>query len=341
MNSSRKIVILSGNAHPELAKNIATWLNLSVGNCTVSKFANSETKVLINDSVRDVDLYIVQPTCNPSVNDHLMELLVMVDGAVRASAYRITAVVPFFGYARQSKKDKTRSPITCKLVANMMECAGINRVITIDLHSSQIQGFFNMPVENVYSEPYFLKYIKEHIEEKGKSDSVIIVAPGVGGVKRAKYISDKLGVKLAIVHRANKDLLLSQSFGNLLDRTDIETFIVGDVSAKIAVIIDDIADTCKTLKLASKALISKGALKVYAMVTHGIFSNNAIDIINESPITELVITDSIPNQSNQDKCPKLKVISMAPVLAETIRRAHYGESLISIENYNKNDLHDL
>eukprot|EP01132_Coremiostelium_polycephalum_P005271 gene5271-6563_t len=326
-----RLVILSGNAHPKLAKDISEILNTNVGDALVSKFANSETQVLINESVRSVDLYIVQPTCNPSVNDYLMELLVMVDGAKRASAHRVTAVVPFFGYARQSKKDKSRAPITCKLVANMMETSGIDRVITIDLHSSQIQGFFNIPVENVYSEPLFVKYIKKKIE-----GDYIIVSPGVGGVKRAKLISDKLDSELAIIHRVKNQLLLSSSTSLLTIGSDSqssnsdETLVVGDVSGKIAIIIDDIADTCKTLKLASNALIRKGATKVYALVTHGVFSNNAIDIINDSPICELVITDSIPNHHNVEKCPKLKIISIASVLAETIRRTHHGESVTSI-----------
>jgi len=322
--SSHKLVILSGNANPELAKEIAQNLNTTCGNALVSKFANSETHVVINESVRDVDLYIVQPTCNPSVNDYLMELLVMVDGAKRASTHRITAVVPFFGYARQSKKDKSRAPITCKLVANMMEVSGIDRVITIDLHSSQIQGFFNIPVENVYSEPLFVKYIKKKIKPQGE---IVIVSPGVGGVKRAKAISDKLESEIAIIHRANKEFLLSSSSSFSFD---IETMLVGDVNNKIAIIIDDIADTCTTLRLASNALKKKGATKIYALVTHGVFSNQAIEIINDSPITELVITDSIPNNHNIAKSPKLKIIPIASVLAETIRRTHHGESVTSI-----------
>ncbi|EGC28684.1 hypothetical protein DICPUDRAFT_159856 [Dictyostelium purpureum] len=322
MSNSHKLVILHGNSHPELAKEIAHCLNTTCGDALVSKFANSETQVIINESVRDVDLYIVQPTCNPSVNDYLMELLVMVDGAKRASSHRVTAVVPFFGYARQSKKDKSRAPITCKLVANMMEAAGIDRVITIDLHSSQIQGFFNIPVENVYSEPLFVKYIKKKIK-----DDFVIISPGVGGVRRAKAISDKLSSELAIIHRPNKEMSLSLSASFSFD---IETVLVGDVTNKVAIIIDDIADTCTTLRLAANALIKKGATKVYALVTHGVFSNNAIDIINESPITELVITDSIPNDHNKAKCPKLKIISVASVLAETMRRAHHGESISNI-----------
>jgi len=248
----------------------------------------------------------------------------MVDGAKRASTHRITAVVPFFGYARQSKKDKSRAPITCKLVANMMEVSGIDRVITIDLHSSQIQGFFNIPVENVYSEPLFVKYIKKKIKPQGE---IVIVSPGVGGVKRAKAISDKLESEIAIIHRANKEFLLSSSSSFSFD---IETMLVGDVNNKIAIIIDDIADTCTTLRLASNALKKKGATKIYALVTHGVFSNQAIEIINDSPITELVITDSIPNNHNIAKSPKLKIIPIASVLAETIRRTHHGESVTSI-----------
>ncbi|EFA79060.1 phosphoribosyl pyrophosphate synthetase [Heterostelium album PN500] len=301
-----KLVILSGNAHPTLANDIASELNIKVGNVLVSKFANSETQVLINESVRD-------PTCNPCVNDYLMELLVMVDGAKRASAHRITAVVPFFGYARQSKKDKSRAPITCKLVANMMEVSGIDRVITIDLHSSQIQGFFNIPVENVYSDHLFTKYIKKRIIPT--HSDYIIVAPGVGGVKRAKKIADELKADLAIIHKAN------------IASSDSETMLVGDVKDKVAIIIDDIADTCSTLNSATVTLMRRGATKIFACVTHGVFSNNAIDIINEGSLSQLVITDSVPNSHNLAKCPKLKIVSISSVLAETIRRVHNGESI--------------
>ncbi|GAM24134.1 hypothetical protein SAMD00019534_073090 [Acytostelium subglobosum LB1] len=317
-NHNRKLVILAGNAHPILAEEIASHLDQNVGKALVAKFANSETQVIINESVRDVDLYIIQPTCNPCVNDYLMELLVLVDGAKRASAHRVTAVVPFFGYSRQSKKDKSRAPITCKLVANMMEMSGIDRVITIDLHSSQIQGFFNIPVENVYTEHLFTKYIKNHIEHLGP---FVIVAPGVGGVKRAKTISDRLEADIAIIHKAN------------INSSDSETVLVGEVQDKVAIIIDDIADTCTTLNSAAVTLIRRGATKVFALVTHGVFSNNAIDIINECPISELVITDSIPNQHNKFKCPKLKIISIASVMAETIRRVHNGESVTHVSRH--------
>ncbi|EGG22551.1 phosphoribosyl pyrophosphate synthetase [Cavenderia fasciculata] len=300
------LVILSGNAHPQLAKEISQQLNTKLGSV--------ETHVVINESVRDVDLYIIQPTCNPCVNDYLMELLVMVDGAKRASAHRITAVISFFGYARQSKKDKSRSPITCKLVANMIEMSGITRVITLDLHSSQIQGFFNIPVENVCSDQLFVKYIRKRIKPLDQGD-MVIVSPGVGGVKRGKIIADKIETDLAIIHKAS------------IASSDSETILVGDVQGKIAIIIDDIADTCSTLNSAAVTLMRRGAKKIYALVTHGVFSNNAIDIINECAISELIITDSIPNTHNQEKCPKLKIISIASMMAETIRRTHHGESL--------------
>ncbi|KAK5581011.1 hypothetical protein ACTFIW_007146 [Dictyostelium discoideum] len=309
-----RIKILTGNAHRELASEISDDLNLALGKAHVGKFSNGETSVMISESIRDMDVYIIQPTCNPNVNDNLMELLIMADAIRRASAHRITAVIPCFGYARQDKKDKSRAPITGKLVANLIETAGIDRVITMDLHASQIQGFFNIPVDNLYAEPQIIKYIRKNIPGEK-----VIVSPDAGGVKRAKSISDKLDADLAIIHKERKKA--NEVSGMIL---------VGDVKDKVALIVDDMADTCGTLVSACEMLISKGATKVYALVTHGVLSGDAIQKLNESSLTELVITNTIPHAEKAAKCPKIKTINIAHTLSEAIRRTHHGESISSL-----------
>lgn len=308
-----RIKVLAGNAHPDLANEICKCLGLSLGKADVGKFSNGETSVMISESIRDMDVFIIQPTCNPNPNDNLMELLVMADAIKRASAKRITAVIPCFGYARQDKKDKSRAPITGKLVANLIEVSGIDRVITIDLHASQIQGFFNIPVDNLYAEPLIVKYIRKNIP-----GDKVIVSPDAGGVKRAKLISDKLDAELAIIHKERKKA--NEVAGMIL---------VGDVKDKIALIVDDMADTCGTLQTAASLLVTKGASAVYALVTHGVLSGNAMERIENSAIKELVITNSIPNKHNQ-VCEKLKIINVSAMLAEAIRRTHHGESISSL-----------
>jgi len=309
-----RIKVLAGNAHPDLALEICKCLGVQLGKAGVSQFSNGETSVMIEESIRDMDVFIIQPTCNPRPNDNLMELLVMADAIKRASAKRITAVIPCFGYARQDKKDKSRAPITGKLVANLIEVSGIDRVITMDLHASQIQGFFNIPVDNLYAEPLIVKYIRKNIQ-----GDKVIVSPDAGGVKRAKLISDKLDAELAIIHKERKKA--NEVSGMIL---------VGDVAGKVALIIDDIADTCGTIQTAAKLLIDKGAKSVYALVTHGVLSGPAIERINNSELKELVVTNSIPNSVNAAKCDKLKIVNIAPMLAEAIRRTHHGESISSL-----------
>jgi len=311
---SEQIKLLAGNAHPELAQEIAKYMGLTLGKADVGKFSNGETSVMISESVRDMDVFIIQPTCNPAVNDNLMELLVMADAVKRASAKRITAVIPVFGYARQDKKDKSRAPITGKLVANLIETAGIDRVITMDLHASQIQGFFNIPVDNLYAEPLIIKYIRKNIPGEK-----VIVSPDAGGVKRAKLISDKLDAELAIIHKERKKA--GEVSGMIL---------VGDVKDKVSLLVDDMADTCGTLATAAELLLSKGAKSVYALVTHGVLSGPAIDRINKSELAELVVTNSIPQAEKASRCPKLHVINIAHMLSEAIRRTHHGESISSL-----------
>jgi len=311
---SDQIKLLAGNAHPELALEIAKYMGLQIGKADVGKFSNGETSVMISESVRDMDVFIIQPTCNPAVNDNLMELLVMADAVKRASAKRITAVIPVFGYARQDKKDKSRAPITGKLVANLIETAGIDRVITLDLHASQIQGFFNIPVDNLYAEPLIVKYIRKNIPGEK-----VIVSPDAGGVKRAKLISDKLDAELAIIHKERKKA--GEVSGMIL---------VGDVKDKVALLVDDMADTCGTLATAAELLLAKSAKAVYALVTHGVLSGPAIDRINKSELVELVVTNSIPQTERLERCPKLRVINIAHMLSEAIRRTHHGESISSL-----------
>jgi len=306
-----ELKLFTGNANPELAESIAAVLGIQVGKAAVGKFSNGETSVWIEESVRDCDAFILQPTCNPNVNDNLMELLIMVDAMKRASARRITAVIPCFGYARQDKKDKSRAPITGKLIANLIETAGVDRVITLDLHASQIQGFFDIPVDNLFAEPLIVRFIKRQI-----SGDIVIVSPDAGGVKRAKGIADLLGLDLAIIHKERKKV------------NEVEGMIlVGNVQDKVCVLVDDMADTCGTMALAAITLMENGAKEIYAAVTHGVLSGKALERIINSPIKTLVVTNSIPQSKNLSECDKLHVIDISPMLAEAIRRTHNGESI--------------
>ncbi|KAJ3369522.1 hypothetical protein GGF31_005232 [Allomyces arbusculus] len=311
--STNSIKIFSGNAHPDLAYLIARRLGLDLGKVVVSKYSNQETSVTIGESVRDEDVFLVQSGCG-EINDNLMELLIMINACKTASARRITAVMPCFPYARQDKKDKSRAPISAKLVANMLTVAGADHVITMDLHASQIQGFFNIPVDNLYAEPSVLKYIRDHVPNWA-TDSVI-VSPDAGGAKRATSIADRLGIDFAIIHKERKK-------ANEVSRM----VLVGDVKGKAAILVDDMADTCGTLCLAAKTLVDHGASAVYAIVTHGILSGKALQAINDSPLTQVVVTNTIPHDEKKVKCPKLATIDISATLAEAIRRTHNGESV--------------
>lgn len=310
--SSNSIKILTGNAHPMLASLIAKRLGVQVAKSTVLKYSNQETSVTIGESVRDEDVFIIQSGCG-EINDSLMELLIMISACKTASARRVTAVIPCFPYARQDKKDKSRAPISAKLVANMLTVAGANHVITMDLHASQIQGFFNVPVDNLYAEPSTLKYIREKIPDY---KNAIIVSPDAGGAKRATAIADRLDSGFAIIHKERKK-------ANEVSRM----VLVGDVSGKVAILVDDMADTCGTLGLAAQILMEKGAKSVYAIVTHGILSGNAIQVINDSVLTRVVVTNTIPHEDKKELCPKLDTIDISATLAEAIRRTHNGESV--------------
>uniref|UniRef100_A0AAQ4R690 ribose-phosphate diphosphokinase n=1 Tax=Gasterosteus aculeatus aculeatus TaxID=481459 RepID=A0AAQ4R690_GASAC len=268
--------------------------------------------VEIGESVRGEDVYIVQSGCG-EINDNLMELLIMINACKIASSSRVTAVIPCFPYARQDKKDKSRAPISAKLVANMLSVAGADHIITMDLHASQIQGFFDIAVDNLYAEPAVLQWIRENIPEW---KNCIIVSPDAGGAKRVTSIADRLNVDFALIHKERKK-------ANEVDRM----VLVGDVKDRVAILVDDMADTCGTICHAADKLIDAGAVKVYAILTHGIFSGPAISRINSAPFEAVVVTNTIPQEEKMKACPKIQVIDISMILAEAIRRTHNGESV--------------
>ncbi|RDB19373.1 Ribose-phosphate pyrophosphokinase 2 [Hypsizygus marmoreus] len=315
MYHNNSIRILAGNSHPQLALDVAERLNVPLVPCTVKKFSNGEINVKISESVRDEDVFIIQSGCS-DVNDNFMELLILISACKTASARRITAVIPCFPYARMDKKDKSRAPITAKLVANMLTVAGCDHVITMDLHASQIQGFFDIPVDNLFSEPLMIAYIKRSIP--GWQNS-IIVSPDAGGAKRVTAIADKLGVEFALIHRGRDGRSESAP-----ERMDI---LVGDVTDKVAILVDDMIDTGKTLTLAARTLNDKGAKTVHALISHGLLSETNMSLIEALPIEQLVVTNTIPQTQHADGCKKLVTIDISPTIAESIRRTHNGESI--------------
>ncbi|BEJ14053.1 hypothetical protein CspHIS471_0312270 [Cutaneotrichosporon sp. HIS471] len=305
------IKLFTGTSHPELAQLIAKRLGIPIAKANVSQPPSGETKVTIVESVRDYDVYILN-TGAGNVNTSLMELCIMIHACKIASARRITAIIPHFFYARQDKKDKSRAPITAKLVANMLHQSGCDHVITMDLHASQIQGFFDVPVDNLYAEPSMIHYIRNNIDVS----NCVIVSPDAGGAKRATSIADRLNVDFALFHKERKR-------ANEVSRM----VLVGSVKGKVAVLVDDMADTCGTLGLAARNLLDAGALKVYALTTHGILGGPALKVIEESGLEKLVITNTLPQAEKAALCSKIEVVDISPVLAETIRRSHFGESV--------------
>ncbi|HYW02369.1 MAG TPA: ribose-phosphate diphosphokinase [Gammaproteobacteria bacterium] len=309
------MTVFAGNANPRLAQEVANVLTLPLGKATVSRFSDGEIQVDIEENVRGRDVFIIQSTCAPT-NDNLIELLVMTDALWRASARRITAVIPYFGYARQDRRVRSaRVPITAKLVANMICAAGIDRVLTIDLHADQIQGFFDIPVDNVYASPILLGDIWRQ-----KHDNKIVVSPDVGGVVRARAIAKRLDdADLAIIDkrrpRANETRVMN---------------IIGNVRDKFCVLVDDLVDTAGTLCQAAGALKEQGAEQVVAYATHAVLSGPAVDNIAGSPLDELVVTDTIPLGPRASECPKIRQLSVAHTLAETIRRVAAEESVSSM-----------
>ena len=315
ISHGKEIKVFSGNSNPELAKAICAHLFKELGECSCSHFADGECSISVHEPVRGADVFIVQSTCKP-VNDNLMELLVMIDAMRRASASRITAVIPYFGYARQDRKAKSRDPISAKLVANLITAAGADRVLTMDLHAAQIQGFFDIPVDNLFGAPLFAKHYLD-IYGKG-NDDIMVVSPDVGSTARARNFSLKLGCNMAIVdkrrERANQSEVMN---------------IIGNVEGKTCILLDDMVDTAGSLCGAAKAIVEIGGAKeVYACASHGVLSGPAIDRINDSVIKELLLLDTIPYPVDRQPSDKIRYMSVAPVFAEAIQRV-YEEMSIS------------
>jgi len=302
-----KLKLIAGNANPKLAQEIAKKMGIELSPATIGRFSDGEIQVKIADSVRGADCYVIQPTCAP-VNENIMELLVIADALKRASARRITAVIPYYGYARQDRKAEPRVPITSKLVANLITASGIDRVLTVDLHARQIQGFFDIPVDHLYARPVLFQYFKDL-----NLDNPIVVSPDAGGVERARAFAKLLNADLAIVDkrrpRPNEAAIMN---------------IIGDVKGRNAIILDDMIDTGGTLTKVADAIKNAGAIKVYAAASHGVLSGQAIEKIQKSSLEEVVITNSIIHDT---ELPKIKVLSIASLLAEAITKIYNDESL--------------
>jgi ribose-phosphate pyrophosphokinase len=303
--------IFSGSAHRELAKRICAYVGVPLGQATVDSFPDGETYVKIDENIRGRDIFIVQPTCPPT-NQNLMELLIMVDAARRASAARITAVIPFFGYARQDRKDQPRVPITAKLIANLLTAAGVNRILTMDLHAQQIAGFFDIPVDHLFAAPVLLRYL----HSKKLSDPVV-VAPDVGGVKMASAYSQALGCTLAIVAKRRKTPTETEALN-----------VIGDVEGRTVIIVDDLTETAGTLTSAAKILKERGATKIIAGVSHAVLSDMGIERLSKSVIEELITTNSVPVRA--DSAVPITAICIAELLGEGIKRIHDNESVSSL-----------
>lgn len=305
------LMVFTGNANPELARKIVSYLGRPLGDVSVSQFSDGEIAVELNENVRGRDVFVVQSTCAPT-NDNLMELIVMVDALRRASAGRITAVVPYFGYARQDRRVRSaRVPITAKVVADMLVGVGIDRLLTVDLHAEQIQGFFDVPVDNVYGSPVLLEDI-----EQQKFEDLIIVSPDIGGVVRARAVAKQLGNDLAIIDKRRPRANVAEVM-----------HIIGDVNNRTCLLVDDIIDTAGTLCSAAKALKEHGAKRVVAYCTHPVLSGKAIENINNSVLDELVVTDSIPLGEKALACPRIRTLTLSRMLAEAMRRLSNDESL--------------
>ena len=308
------LTILTGNSNPSFAEAMARYLNVRVAAMTVKRFADGEVSVEIEENIRGRDVFVVQSTCTP-VNENLMELLIIMDAVKRASSGRLTVVLPYFGYARQDRKVAPRTPISSKLVADLMETAGASRVLTMDLHAGQIQGFFNIPVDHLYFTSAVLPYLREFVNQK----SSVIVSPDAGGVERARHYAKYFECGLAVIDKR-------RDAPNVVG----EMRIIGDVAGKNAVLLDDLVDTAGTLTKAAGALKDNGAKQVFACCTHPVLSGPAVDRISKSVIDQLVISDSIPLSKEAEACKKIRVVSAAPKLGEAVRRIHNSESVSSL-----------
>jgi len=312
---SDNIMVFSGNANPALSREIAQYLDIPLGNASVTEFSDGEISVEINENVRGKDVFIIQPTSKPT-NDHIMELLVMVDAVKRASADRVTAVIPYFGYARQDRRVRSqRVPITAKVIANMLTSVGVNRVLTVDLHAEQIQGFFDIPVDNVYASPILMSDIWRQ-----EYPDMIVVSPDVGGVVRARAVAKQLGeAELAIIDKRRPKPNQAKVMN-----------IIGDVKGKTCIIVDDMVDTAGTLCAAADALKEHGASSVFAYCTHPVLSGKAVENLNNSVINKLIVTDTIQLSDAVKACDRVRQVSISKLLGETIRRIHLEESVSSL-----------
>ncbi len=313
MSRSGELRIFTGNANPALGSKIADELGLPLGRLNLTRFADGEIRAMVEESARGMDVFLVQPTCGP-VNDNLMELLILVDAFRRASASRITLVIPYYGYSRQDKKIKPREPVTARLVADMITMAGASRVLAVDLHSAQIQGFFQLPLDHLYAGPLFANYFRDN----GLYDSDhVVVSPDTGGVGRARAMAEALNCPLAIIAKRRPE-------PNKVEVMEI----IGDVSGKVCLMVDDIIDTAGSTVTGACALLERGATSVYASATHGVLSGPALERIEESPIRQLIVTDTIPLPAHAAaQAEKLRVVSVAPLLANAIRRIHEDSSV--------------
>ncbi len=303
------IKLLTGTSNPNLAKEVSEYLNIPLSDAIVSRFSDGEVRVQINESMRGEDVFVIQSLC-PPINESIMELLLILDAIKRASAGRITAVIPYYAYARQDRKDKPRVPISARLLADLITVAGAQRVVVVDLHSPQIQGFFNIPVDNLHALGVLYDYLKDKVD----SSNTVVVSPDAGGVERARLLANKIGCPIAIIYKRRPE----PNVAEVLD-------IIGDVKGKRAIIVDDIIDTAGTVCAASELLLSKGASRVDVVATHGLLSGPAVERLRKSPIEEVVVTNTIPVEHKN--LEKLKVVSIAPLIGEAIRRIHEGESV--------------
>lgn len=312
---NRLISIFGGNANPGLTEEICKYVGVPRGKARVSRFSDGENFVEIGENVRGVNCFIVQSTCSPP-NDNLMEMLIMVDALKRASAGAIVAIIPYFGYARQDRKVKPRTPITAKLVADLLSAAGATRVLSVDLHAGQIQGFFNIPFDHLYATPI----VRDAFRREGLGgDDTVVVSPDAGGTERARAYSKFLGCPLAIIDKRRDSPNVSQVH-----------HLIGDVEGRRAILIDDMIDTAGTLCNAAKAVMEHGAKEVVAGATHGVLSGPALDRINDSVLSRVWVTDTIPQEQKVLRCPKLEVLSSASLLGEAIKRIHHGDSISSL-----------
>jgi ribose-phosphate pyrophosphokinase len=307
------LAIFTGNSNPILTQKICEYLDMPLGAATVKTFSDGEVQIEIDENVRRKDVFLVQSTCSP-VNDNLVEMILMIDAFKRSSVSRITAVIPYYGYARQDKKVAPRVPISAKVVADMVTVAGANRMITMDLHAGQIQGFFDIPVDNLFAAPVILDYIRDRFQ-----DNLVVVSPDTGGVVRARAFAKRLNADLAIIDKRRDKPNVAKAMA-----------VIGNVQDKIAIILDDMADTAGTLTEAAAAVTERGASEVHACCSHPVLSGPAVDRVNASTLSSLVVTDTIPLSDEAAACDKIKVLSIASLVGEAIIRSHQGDSVTSL-----------